>query len=241
MSMSYSAYVSSTSFALVEPIEDSATAIRSLVHQEMDGYRIDLQEEVNGGWTISMLDMHEVGDSFQGRIEKLVEAISPYVACAFEVTIRNCDTASDDRDSMFVGGPSPGAIEKFKRDLKISRAVDLLKQAGVDSSVIDLIQGGGRSESARVMVVMEGGCLQEIVSTHPISAYVVEYLGTNEGEKNVVHIPQGDSGQFARAGVSRVTVDVSPKNAVWPVIADDSTWGDCSDSVVLMNPDRQRG
>ncbi len=135
-SMSYSAYVSSTPFTLADPIEDSATGIRSLVHQVMDDYPIDLDQETDGRWTISMLDTQDVGDSFDERVGRLVGAICPYVTSAFEVMVRNCDTPSDDRDTFYYGGPDERSIDIFKKLKTVAEVREMLLGIRLEESVI---------------------------------------------------------------------------------------------------------
>lgn len=134
--MMYSAYVSSTPFTLADPIEDSVMRIQALVHQAMDDYPIDLEQEVDGRWTISMLDTHDVGDSFEERVERLVKAICPYVTCAFEVLVRNCDSPGDDRDTFYYGGPDERSIEIFKKLQTVADVRELLTRIHMDEHLI---------------------------------------------------------------------------------------------------------
>jgi len=140
--MTYTATLSGTPF-LLRPSNDrdAADLVREIIQEEGDGYLIDLDEEPDGRFTIGMLDTQEVGDAFHERVARIAERLGPLVIGAFELTLRNCDTASDDRDSAIFGGSSPQAVRRLQQDRAVTEAISLLHGAGVGTEVLQRVQG----------------------------------------------------------------------------------------------------
>lgn len=137
--MSYSAYIDSTPFRLAEPEATNLDRLRHLLEEVFEDYAsyITLGHEGSGNFVLEMHDTTDVGDSFMDRIEQFCRQAGPLVANAFEVKLRNCDTASDDRDFFYVAGPSINAIEALKTQQALSRALDALE--GLPGHVSDLV------------------------------------------------------------------------------------------------------
>lgn len=131
--MAYTATLISTSFRLQEPVEQSVLSIEALLEDPyvMDGYPVELYADGGDTFSLGMLDSAEVGDSFQERIEALLTKMRPFLQGAVQVTLRNCDTASDDRDTVLYEGASPQDIQDLKRSLAIQEAIEVLAGAGL--------------------------------------------------------------------------------------------------------------
>ncbi|MBQ0916988.1 hypothetical protein KBW71_00790 [Hydrogenophaga aromaticivorans] len=140
--MTYTATLSGTPFHLRPSNDrDAADLVREIIQEEGDGYSIDLDEEPDGRFTIGMLDTQEVGDAFHERVARIAERLGPLVIGAFELTLRNCDTASDDRDSAIFGGSSPQAVRRLQQDRAVTEAISLLHGAGVGTEVLQQVHG----------------------------------------------------------------------------------------------------
>jgi hypothetical protein len=137
--MAYSATLCGTPL-LLRPSTESETAdlVREILEEEAGDYLIDLDEEPDGRFTIGMLDTQEVGDAFHERVARIAERIGPLVIGAFELTLRNCDTASD---TGIFGGSSPQAVRRLQQDRAVTEAISLLHGAGVDTEVLQKVQG----------------------------------------------------------------------------------------------------
>lgn len=139
--MSYSAYVSCTPFRLVEPVSVSRKEIERIMEETLDDYDVSLEEDEDGSFTFEMLDSQDVGDSFNSRLADLCEAIQPWVATPFELMQRNCDTASDDRDAYYYGGPNKAAIEAFQRQKGLERAIEELGGVPGVADIVATLKG----------------------------------------------------------------------------------------------------
>lgn len=142
--MGYTATLCGTPFLLRPSTEiefETADLVREILQEEAGDYRIDLDEEPDGRFTIGMLDTQEVGDAFHERVARIAERLGPLVIGAFELTLRNCDTASDDRDSAIFGGSSPQAVRRLQQNRAVTEAISLLHGAGIDTEVLQKVQG----------------------------------------------------------------------------------------------------
>lgn len=131
--MSYTATLTSSSFSLQDPVEQSALSIEALLDDPyvMDSYPVELTHYSEGKFMLEMLDTNEVGDSFHERVEDLLKQIQPFLVGAVQVILRNCDSASDDRDMVIYAGASPQDIQDLKREMAIQEAIEILAGAGL--------------------------------------------------------------------------------------------------------------
>jgi hypothetical protein len=134
--MSTTKYVSSTPFLLTADLggdhrdrhEKTAARIRELIQQEMYTYRIDLEPEDSGSGLYRLtMEVGEVGASFEGRVQRLLNAMmnEGCVASPAQVTIRS-DEMNDERDSLFYIGPCEAAINHFKEEMALEEIAQLM-------------------------------------------------------------------------------------------------------------------
>jgi hypothetical protein len=62
---------------------------------------------------------------------------------------------------------------------------------------------------AKIIVVIEDGFVQEVLSSDPVEVAVIDYDTAGADTEDIRHIPQGD-GAFVDASVGFRPVDVSP-------------------------------
>ncbi|MBY0466246.1 MAG: hypothetical protein K2W33_15015 [Burkholderiales bacterium] len=102
----------------------------------MDDYQLDFEPDVDGKYCLDHADSFEAGESIGGRLAKLVEALRPFAADAFVLTLRQLDTGADERDSEFFGGPDEQAILAFRQQRAIAAALDVLRSVpGLDKQM----------------------------------------------------------------------------------------------------------
>lgn len=134
--MSTTKYVSSTPFLLIASLDGdhsdryqkTVERIEALIEQLMDGYPIELEQEDSGSGLYRLtMEVEDVGDSFNGRVETLLNAMmnEGCVASPAEVTIRS-DEMNDDRDSVFYIGPCEAAITHFKEEIALEEIAQLM-------------------------------------------------------------------------------------------------------------------
>ena len=215
MSTRYFIFNNTTPFTLKNGnSKASIDEIWGLIYKHMDDYQVSIEEHGDGVRFTLEFDGSDAGDTFPGRVRALVKDMSDHVADAFMVQVRD-DGMNDDRDENIFGGPNEDAIDRFRQDYYLSEAMALLKSHSPRyySALQDVMSGRlCRPEDVRVISVIEGGALQSVVSTHPVSAYKIDYDTQGCEESELVDIPQGAAspGRTQKALVGKEHVMVLP-------------------------------
>lgn len=203
-----------TRFRLASP--ESRNAIQELMHEHMDGYLVDFDEDTlpdgSVGYYLGM-DTEDVGDSFRERLEKLIAAMAPHVLDAFRVTVRTDSMNDDDRDLILFGGPSNQAILEFQTQCAVKDAMELLRGTDLKAAMLAaLLEDPALQEHLpvpRVFATVEGGVLQSVVSTHPLDMTLIDYDTDGCDEGQLTAVPQGgESGAGSDPLAEVVQMDV---------------------------------
>lgn len=174
--MDFPAYVVSTPFVFTPPEDRSRALLAAALAADPVLARIELAEREDHQFRLEMLDTQDVPSGFALSLQALLDRLAPVVRGAFAVTVRNCATASDDRDTVLFVGADDADIKHLRRSLAVSAAVDVLKAAGVDQAdpvMSSLVRESGdaaaRNGGAHVaepdQPVIEGGVELELVVT----------------------------------------------------------------------------
>lgn len=199
-------------FQLANP--QAKAAIQNLIKEHMGDYKMKLESEDNDRFYLEANrgNSANVGDSYSGRVQELVDAMAPYVKEAFSVTLRE-DSMEDERDCVIIGGPTPKSIENYQFKQQIEQALALfssnddrqlamrallnsIKESGQVSDLVD-------PKMVKVFVDVEGGVVQNIYGTHPVNLTVIDFDIEGTDKDELKELPDG-----ARAIVSPRAVDV---------------------------------
>jgi hypothetical protein len=227
--------ISSTSFALKEGQAEgqagasAVEAVRALIATHMGDYVIHL-DQVSNGRAGEVGDRYElnndgddVGDSYNSRIVSLVSAMSAYVAEGFSVIIRE-DSLSDDRDEEILGGPTPAAIENFKRGRLVDQALQLLCTGTPPPGARRALEALYANEciapvaDIQVFAVVEGGALQHALASHPVAVTLIDYDTNGVPTEDLTVIAQ-EKGEPWLAHTGYVPTEVLPEKCAELVIA----------------------
>lgn len=218
---SYTIFNATTSFQLADPAGESIKSIEKLIDEHMDDYPVDLADDGDGTFSLEF-DGGDVGDSFPGRVEALVGAMAPHVTTSFLVSIRN-ESMSDDNTTMVFGGPSQEAIDAFKREYMIKEAMELLRNSAPDAYELlhgALSGGSPATQNPKVLITVEGGVIQSVVSDQPADIVMVDYDADIEDGETLIALPQVDgSVQSARCTISAADLQPSVVREVAEIIA----------------------
>lgn len=132
--MDFPAYVVSTPFVFTAPEDRSRALLAAALAADPVLARIELAEHEDHQFRLEMLDTQEVPSGFALSLQALLDRVAPLFRGAFAVTVRDCATASDDRDTVLFVGENDADIKHLKRRLAVAAAVDALKAAGVDQA-----------------------------------------------------------------------------------------------------------
>jgi hypothetical protein len=132
--MSYTACIFGTPFSLKEGV--SPDVVRALVQEHMDDYCLDFDETADGKFVLDHPDTFEAGESLGTRLNQLAKALESLVADAFVLTLRDCDSPNDERDSEVFGGPDEPSILAFRQQRAIDAALESLRGVpGLDRQI----------------------------------------------------------------------------------------------------------
>ncbi len=135
--MSYTACIFGTPFSLKEGV--SPDVVRALVQEHMDDYCLDFDETADGKFVLDHPDTFEAGESLGTRLNQLAKALESLVADAFVLTLRDCDSPNDERDSEVFGGPDEQSILVFRQQRAIDAALEVLRGVpGLDRQIAAL-------------------------------------------------------------------------------------------------------
>lgn len=132
--MSFSASVQSSPIVLIDPSEEGVARFEAIAAQVLDDYfdNFDLEENQNGSLSFQMLDSHDVGDSFNERLDHLAKEIGPLLAKPCCWTLVDLDTGSDDeRKSYCYAGATPQAVEKLRQFDALDVAAEAIRRASL--------------------------------------------------------------------------------------------------------------
>lgn len=222
---SYTVFNATTGFHLADPAGESINAIENLIDEHMDDYPIDLVDDGDGTFSLEF-DGGDVGDSFPGRVATLVSAMAAHVTTPFLVSVRN-ESMSDDNTTMVFGGPSQETIDAFKREYMIKEAMELLRNSAPDAYELlhgALSGGSPATPSPKVLITVEGGVIQSVVSDQPVDVVMVDYDVDSEDGETLIALPQGDESiQSARCTISAADLQPSVVREVAEIIVDVET------------------
>lgn len=206
----YTVFNASTEFALAKG-KASKKAINDLIIKLMDDYPVFLEQD--GEKYRLSFDGQDVGGSFNELVGKLVEAMAPHVAEPFMVQLRKESMSDDERDEHFFGGPDVRSAKDFRNQYFLKEALELLRRTGnphyetlekaVAGELVD-------PEKIRIVAVMDGGLIQEVLGTHEVDFRVVDYDTEGADEDGLVEVPQTD-GDTAEAYCFGHGVEVNPQ------------------------------
>lgn len=188
----YTVFNDSTEFGLSDG-DASEKAIYDLIIQHMDDYPVYLEQD--GDRFRLGFDGEDVGDSFPERVSKLVEAMAPHVTEPFMVQIRIESMSDDERDTFVFGGPDVRSAEDFRDRHFLKEAMETLRNTGNPYfETMEKVLAGKLvdPEEIQVVVVMDGGLIQNVVGTHAVRLNVVDYDTEGADEDGLAEIPQGD-------------------------------------------------
>lgn len=206
----YAVFNRHTEFRLANG-EESVAAIEALIDELMDDYPVTIEPGMDGKFCLEFAS-GDVGDSFNGRVGDLIDAMAPHVLDAFMVKITNESLSEDNSEEIF-GGPNEEAILAYKRDHAIKEAMDLLRGAAPDAYT--LLQGALTGSTAaagapKIVITVEGGVVQSVMSNTPVEVFSVDYDTDGTADDELVAIPQdGSDTESAICGIS--SADVDPK------------------------------
>ena len=206
----YVVFNNSTNFRLKNG-EESVAAIRALIDEHMDGYRIKIEAGKDNTYFLDF-GGGDVGDSFNSRVGDLIKAMAPHTLDAFVVKI-TVESLSEDNSEEIFGGPDEDAISAYMRKHAISEAMDILRGSAPDA--YDLLQGALKGSVAaaattpKIVITMEGGVLQGVMSDLPVDVFTVNYDTEGEDLNDLISLPQGND-EINNAICAVTTVEVNP-------------------------------
>lgn len=200
------------SFQLANP--QAEAAIQNLIKEHMDDYKMKLESDGDDRFYLEANrgNSANVGDSYSGRVQELVDAMAPYVKDAFSVTLRE-DSMEDERDCVFIGGPTPKSIEDYQFKQQIEQALALFssdddRQVAM-RALLNSIKESGQTpdlidpKMVKVFVDVQGSQVQNVYGTHPINLTVIDFDIEGTDKDELKELPDG-----ALAIVSPRAVDV---------------------------------
>lgn len=158
-------------------------------------------------------DGGDVGGSFTERVRNLVTAMTPHVAEPFMVQMRKESMSDDERDEFAFGGPDVRSAEDFRDKYFLKEALELLRSTGNPHfETLEKAVAGKLAdpEAVRIVAVMDGGIIQNVLGTHAVDFRVVDYDTEGADEDGLVDIPQSD-GKTTEAYCFGHAVEIDPQ------------------------------